>query len=80
MLANCYQLVLQNRVKKDYNYIYKSLKVFQLKKKDIKILLVDDEPDILEIVGYNLSSEGYQVITAQNGVEAVLKAKKISRI
>jgi two-component system alkaline phosphatase synthesis response regulator PhoP len=47
-----------------------------LKKKDIKILLVDDEPDILEIVGYNLSAEGYQVITAENGVEAVEKAKK----
>jgi len=47
-----------------------------MKKKDIKILLVDDEPDILEIVGYNLSSEGYQVITAENGHEAVKKAKK----
>ncbi len=45
-------------------------------KKDIKILLVDDEPDILEIVGYNLSNEGYTVITAENGVEAVKKAKK----
>jgi len=47
-----------------------------LKKKDIKILLVDDEPDILEIVGYNLSVEGYQVITADNGVKGVEKAKK----
>ncbi|MGJ8591878.1 MAG: response regulator transcription factor [Aquaticitalea sp.] len=47
-----------------------------MKKRDIKILLVDDEPDILEIVGYNLSSEGYQVITAENGMEAVKKAKK----
>ena len=47
-----------------------------MKKKDIKILLVDDEPDILEIVGYNLSSEGYQVITGENGVEAIEKAKK----
>ena len=47
-----------------------------MKKKDIKILLVDDEPDILEIVGYNLSSEGYQVITAENGFEGVKKAKK----
>jgi len=47
-----------------------------MNKKDIKILLVDDEPDILEIVGYNLSSEGYQVITASNGEEAVKKAKK----
>lgn len=47
-----------------------------MKKKDIKILLVDDEPDILEIVGYNLSSEGYQVITGENGKEAIEKAKK----
>lgn len=47
-----------------------------MKKKDIKILLVDDEPDILEIIGYNLSSEGYQVITAENGQEGVKKAKK----
>ena len=47
-----------------------------MKKQDIKILLVDDEPDILEILSYNLSSEGYQVFTAKNGVEAVEKAKK----
>ncbi|MGD1945821.1 MAG: response regulator transcription factor [Croceivirga sp.] len=47
-----------------------------MKTKDIKILLVDDEPDILEIVSYNLSSEGYDVFTAKNGVEAVTKAKK----
>ena len=47
-----------------------------MKKREIKILLVDDEPDILEIVGYNLSQEGYQVITASNGKEAVVKAKK----
>ena len=48
-----------------------------MKKKEIKILLVDDEPDILEIVGYNLSAEGYQITTAKNGIEAVDKAKKI---
>ena len=47
-----------------------------MNKKDIKILLVDDEPDILEIVGYNLSNEGYQVLTAENGLEAVKIAKK----
>lgn len=47
-----------------------------MKKKDIKILLVDDEPDILEIIEYNLSSEGYEVFTAKNGIEAVAKAKK----
>lgn len=49
-----------------------------MKKKDIRILLVDDKPDILEIVGYNLSAEGYQVITADNGAEAVKVAKKKS--
>ncbi len=43
---------------------------------EIRILLVDDEPDILEIVGYNLSAEGYEVFTAKNGMEAVAKAKK----
>lgn len=47
-----------------------------MKKREIKILLVDDEPDILEIVGYNLSSEGYNVTTAKNGNEAIAKAKK----
>ena len=44
---------------------------------DIKILLVDDEPDILEIVGYNLRSEGFQVFTATNGLEGVKIARKI---
>ncbi len=47
-----------------------------MKKKDIKILLVDDEVDILEIIGYNLSQEGYQVLKAKNGKEAVAIAKK----
>ena len=47
-----------------------------MKTSDIKILLVDDEPDILEIVSYNLASAGYEVFTAKNGVEGVAKAKK----
>ncbi len=47
-----------------------------MKKKEIKILLVDDEPDILEIVGYNLAQEGYTIITATNGKEAIAVAKK----
>ena len=42
----------------------------------IKILLVDDEPDILEILSYNLILEGYKVITASNGLEAVKSAKE----
>jgi len=47
-----------------------------MKKSEIKILLVDDEPDILEILKYNLSTQGYQVFTAKNGLEGVAKAKK----
>jgi two-component system alkaline phosphatase synthesis response regulator PhoP len=47
-----------------------------MKKKDIKILLVDDEQDILEIVGYNLSQEGFKVVTASNGKEAISVAKR----
>ena len=47
-----------------------------MKKKDIRILLVDDEPDILEIVVYNLSQEGYQISTSAKGRDAVAKAKK----
>lgn len=43
--------------------------------KKIKILLVDDEPDILEFLSYNLIKEGYEVATASNGVEGVKKAK-----
>ena len=46
-----------------------------MKKAAIKILLVDDEPDILEIVSYNLKNEGYKVYTAKNGVEAIASAK-----
>jgi len=49
-----------------------------MKNTDIKILLVDDEPDILEIVGYNLKNEGYLIYTAKNGIEAVETAKKIT--
>jgi two-component system alkaline phosphatase synthesis response regulator PhoP len=47
-----------------------------MKNSDIKILLVDDEPDILEIVGYNLKNEGYKIYTAKNGIEAIAVAKK----
>jgi two-component system alkaline phosphatase synthesis response regulator PhoP len=43
---------------------------------NIKILLVDDEPDILEFMEYNLKKEGYQVLQAKNGKEAVEIAKK----
>lgn len=42
---------------------------------ETKILIVDDEPDILEFVSYNLEKEGYKISTAQNGAEAIDKAK-----
>ena len=47
-----------------------------MKKKDINILLVDDEPDVIEIIKYNLLQEGYKVKTASNGKEAIKKANK----
>jgi two-component system alkaline phosphatase synthesis response regulator PhoP len=40
------------------------------------VLLVDDEPDILEFVSYNLKKEGYKVYTASNGKEGVALAEK----
>lgn len=46
-------------------------------KSNIKILLVDDEPDIIEILTYNLNKEGYQVFSAPNGKEALVQASKI---
>ena len=42
-----------------------------------RILLVDDETDILEFVGYNLKKEGYDVYTATNGKDAVKKALEV---
>ena len=49
-----------------------------MKKSDIKILCVDDEPDILEILKYNLSNEGYNVSTASDGKSAIEMAYNIS--
>jgi two-component system, OmpR family, alkaline phosphatase synthesis response regulator PhoP len=42
-----------------------------------KILLVDDEPDILEFLGYNLRKEGYEVYTSNNGKDGLAKAVEI---
>lgn len=46
-----------------------------MEQKGQKVLIADDEPDILEIVEYNLRKEGYEVITAKDGDEALVKAK-----
>ena len=45
-------------------------------KSKFNILIVDDEPDIIEFVSYNLSREGYKISTANNGFEAVEQVKK----
>ncbi len=41
-----------------------------------KVLVADDEPDILEIIGYNLTAEGYEVLYAKDGEEALTRAKE----
>lgn len=41
-----------------------------------KILIADDEPDILEIIQFNLKAEGFEVVTAKNGDEAVEQARR----
>ncbi|MFT3740973.1 MAG: response regulator [Breznakibacter sp.] len=44
---------------------------------EYKILLVDDEPDIIEFISYNLRKEGFTVSTASNGIDAVKMATEI---
>ncbi len=47
-----------------------------MKVKEYKILLVDDETDVLEFMSYNLISEGYEVETSNNGSDAIVKARQ----
>ncbi len=56
--------------------IYAELKFRIMNNSEHKILLVDDEPDILEFLSYNLKKEGYAVFTANNGKEAIAAAKR----
>ncbi|MDD4385926.1 MAG: response regulator, partial [Bacteroidales bacterium] len=44
---------------------------------NFRVLLVDDEPDILEFIGYNLRKEGFRVHTANNGRDAIQLAEEI---
>ena len=48
-----------------------------MEKQQTKILLVDDEPDIIEIIKFNLENKGYHVFTASDGLEAIKIAEKI---
>jgi len=45
-------------------------------KNNIRILLVDDEEDILEFLGYNLAREGYRIEKARNGIQAIRIARE----
>ncbi len=45
---------------------------------DVKILLVDDEADVLDFMKYNLEKEGFWVYTAKDGIEGIQVAKKVS--
>ncbi|MBI5387582.1 MAG: response regulator [Verrucomicrobia bacterium] len=40
-----------------------------------RVLVVDDEQDMVDLLGYNLRSRGYEVIVALNGLEAIHKAR-----
>ena len=48
----------------------------EFKPSKYKILIVDDEPDILEFIGYNLKKEGYNIYTASTGKEGIESARK----
>lgn len=48
-----------------------------MKWSDYRLLLVDDEPDILEFLSYNLKNEGFILYTATNGIEALKIAKEV---
>ena len=47
-----------------------------MENQEIKILVVDDEPDIIQFIEYNLLKEGFQVMTAANGLDALNLVKK----
>ncbi len=49
-----------------------------MKWSDYRILLVDDEPDILEFLSYNLRNEGFEIHTASNGREAVVITRELN--
>lgn len=58
-------------------FTFRFAQIFRgMETKTKKVLIADDEPDILEILKYNLSNEGYEVITAKDGDEALEKARR----
>ena len=71
-LRNC---KLSNDISWAYLHLLGLCKLSRMQSKGIKVLIADDEPDILEILEYTLAKEGYQVITAKDGDDALTKAK-----
>ena len=69
LVVSCVSIVMLLYVK-NFTYFYENLM------DKFKILIVDDEKDILEFLGYNLQSEGYDVIVAHNGLLAIELAEK----
>ena len=59
-----------------HQYVKVLLRNFILMSSTKKILIADDEPDILEIIQFNLQQEGYDVVTAKSGDDAIEKAKQ----
>ena len=53
-----------------------AVNIFNMEMNDFKILLVDDEQDVLEFMKYNLEKEGFWVYTATNGADGIQLAKK----
>lgn len=61
----------------EYRYTFEQPLKLKMNPQEVRILLVDDEPDILEFLGYNLRLEGYTVDVAKNGIEAVRLARTV---
>jgi DNA-binding response OmpR family regulator len=73
---------MSNNTKPDYGFLklfnYKAMGQFRSPFSMItnKILIVDDEPDLVELVSYNLKKEGFKVSTASDGEDALEKVRK----
>ncbi len=69
-------MVIRSMIQKKGHFLISLLIRYSSKDMQYKVLLVDDEPDILEFLSYNLKKENYIVSTALNGQLAIEQAKK----
>ena len=63
---------MRQRINQSFNFFDFKKVLNNIMSTKIKILVVDDEPDVLEIIDYNLNLNGYEVYTADNGEECRL--------